>query len=56
MSHTNTEGNANNFTLTAISSFVVVFIFLVLFSRCHGDYHPGHAGEHHSTPAVEKAH
>jgi len=56
MSHTNFEDNSKNFTPIAILSFAVVSVFLVLFSRCHGDYHPGHSGDHQEKPAVEKAH
>ncbi|MCZ2223395.1 MAG: hypothetical protein LC122_07170 [Chitinophagales bacterium] len=56
MSHSNFEGETKNFTSTAILSFVVVFVFLVLFSRCHGGFHPGHSGDHQEKTAVEKSH
>jgi hypothetical protein len=49
MSHSTSEGNSKSFTLTAILSFVIVFCFLALFSRCHGDYKTEKASSSHST-------
>lgn len=49
MSHSHSEGNGKTFTLTAILSFVIVFCFLALFSRCHGDYKTEKASGGHST-------
>ncbi|MBX2931540.1 MAG: hypothetical protein KF781_06320 [Chitinophagaceae bacterium] len=56
MLHSNFEGDTKKFTLTAFVSFAVVFVFLVLFSCCHGDYRTEKSGEHHNAPAVDNAH
>lgn len=39
------EGDTKKFTLTVFLSFATVFCVIMLFMRCHGDYHPG-GGSH----------
>ena len=41
MSHQNDEEVKVNFGGTAILSFLIVFVFLLMFSTCHGPFNPG---------------
>lgn len=53
MSHHHSEevtGVVKNYTVTALTSFVIMFFLFLTLSRCHGDFHP--AVEHHSSAAA----
>lgn len=54
-SHEHQDGNITKFAPTAILSFVVVFLFLLLMSTCHGPFKPAdsHAEQTEHTPAAE---
>ncbi len=48
-------GDSRRFTLTIFLSFAVVFVFVVLMMRCHGDFNTGtHAEE--GVPAQDASH
>jgi len=46
------EGDSKKFTVTAFTAFVVVFVFVMLFSQCHGPFVPNASSEGHA-PAAE---
>jgi len=37
------EGDSKKFTVTAFTAFVVVFVFVMLLSQCHGKFVPNAA-------------
>lgn len=48
------EGDSKKFTVTALTGFVAVFVFLLLMSTCHGPFKPVAPAEHTPTAAAEK--
>ncbi len=47
-------GDTKQFTVTAFLAFVIVFVFVLLMSQCHGNFKPPVAGGADATVATEK--